>query len=903
MKKIQVTDSLRNIKKQLVSWLSIIVIASFATAAYLGLTYSAYGLKQTGESLYNSTNFRDIQVSSNCLLSESDLSEISELEGITHVEGRLRTFAKLKLDDRTESITVSSLPETIGVPIIKSGRLPSKPDECIIEKTLSDKLSLNIGDTLTLKDSYGEDIPELYLNSFHITGIFLHSDHISTDLNESYCLHILPSAFDLSKLDYCYSYADITFDKSGIASTFDDKYFEVADHYVDIIEELGKQLNASRYEAYTKFMSDSLLDSEKELSDASDELELASRMIPSLKSKTGETMADLGNMLSVIISKDPVTYKTAEEQITDYDEALIEYDHAIKRVDDTKESYNKTLAQGEALWYVFNRNSNPSFVYLKNNIENLRNLNLSFSSLFIVISIMVIFVSLSRMVYEQRSIIGISKALGMHENEIFSKYFIFGFSAALIGIIMGIIFSVFILEWVIALGFGDHFIFGQFPFVIELTPTIATIVIASLVALASIYFSCSSLLKETAKKLLSPKIPKGHMKALEKSFFLKKLPLFSRIIILNIRSDFVRVIVTVLSVAGCCALTVIGFSIRSSIGGALDRQISDYTGYDAKISINTSVSDDVAKNISALLVDYNVKFLLFLDKQGSVQMDDTIEYMEFLISDDLAALSYYHPLLDWHTGKNILSEDNTQKNMKPEDGIIITTKLAEIYNLSPGDDIYILDGMGYKHSAIISGIIQNYIGRYVVCTKKYYEKIVDTHYNDNTFFITMNDKSKEESLIQSLSDISGFEVYEPATEQVASLQSVVIVLNLIVGLLIIISAVMALFVILGLANMYIVSKKTELTVMRINGYTVKETIIYAIREVIFTTATGIILGIYLGCNITFYVLHTMEQVHIMFVKEPSMPSCFISVLITVLFTGAIYAIAMSKVKNLSLKDI
>ncbi|WP_170832743.1 ABC transporter permease [Butyrivibrio sp. INlla16] len=887
MKKTQLLDTFRNIKKQLVSWLSIIVISSFALAAYLGLTYSAYGLEKAGQNLYDSTNFRDIQITSNCLISESDLEQIKKVPGITGVEGLLRTSGRISGNNITKPVYITSVPKHIGLPILQEGHLPESDSECIIEQYLADKLGIKIGDSLSIKDAYDEDIPELNLNSFKVTGIFLHAEHASFDLEETYCILVDNSAFDSSKFDNCYCLADVTFDNPEHFRTFSRDYFNLSDTYIDSLETLGKSLSSERYDKYTKFMDEQLSDSEKDLSDAEAQLSLAAKTVPSLKGKTGEIMADMSNMLSVIISTDPSEYKTADEQITAYEDAKKEYDHAVKRVTDTRNGLNKILGMGKSEWYVFNRNANPCFVFLKNNTENLRALNLSFSLLFVAIAIMVIFASLSRMVYEQRSIIGISKALGLHQFEIFSKYLIFGFSGAVLGIILGIALSLFIIEWIVALGYGDHFIFGPFPFAIDIIPTVVSVLVAVIVAILSINASCSSLLKETAKKLLSPRIPKGHAKALEKSPFLKRLNLYNRMILLNMRSDIVRVIVTIISVAGCCSLVVIGFSLRASIMGAIKYQISDYTHYDAKISYSNEISPSASGDIKDILKGHNISYISFLNKHGSVQVDDTLEYMEFLICDDLKSFSNFRPLT----------------SLGEKEGLIITNRLAEIYDLGEGDSIYVIDDMGYKHSAKVSAVAKNYIGRYVICTKTYYEQIMEDTFENNTFFIKLNSSVDEVSLQDDLLNIQGYEAYTPASEQVEMFNNLLIVLNLVIGLLIILSGVMALFVLLNLADMYLLSKKNELTIMRINGFTVKETVLYAVREVFFTTTTGIILGVIIGCIIVYSIIRTMEQVHLMFVRSPSIPSCILGTLITAGFSIGIYYLSMKKVKDLSLKDI
>lgn len=894
MNKTQRKDALKNIKKQLVSWLSIIVISSFAVAAYLGLTYSARALENAGKEFYTSTNFRDIQITSNCLLSDEDLSAIKALEGVTDAEGIYRVNGKITSNYTTTNIQISSLSEQIGTPVLKSGRLPQTESECIIETNLAAKHHLNIGAVISPLDTYDEEIPELHIDEYKITGTFVHAEHSSFDLDETYCMLVTADAFDHERLDNCYSLVELTFSQPNYRSFFSKEYDVLSDSYVTKLEGLGKLRSQSRYEDHLQFLADQIADTEDELKDAKSQLDFASRTVTSLKGKTGDIMADLSNMLSVVITEDPSEYKTADEQVSDYEETLISYNNAVKKVEEARKRYNKLTSRGECVWYVFNRNASIDYVNLRTNSENLGNLNSTFSLLFVFIAVMVIFASLSRMVYEQRNLVGISKALGMHFKEVLSKYLIFGLSAAVLGIVAGIILSLYVIEFIIAVGYEDHFVFGRFPFFLDSFSTIMAIIIAFVTAVIAVYISCAGLLKQTAKELLSPAVPHGQNSSLKNSSLLKKLSLYNRLILLNIRSDLVRVCVTILSVAGCCALIVIGFSLRYSIAGCLSRQMSDFTHYDGIININPALVEDASDNMASILNKNKIENLLFLHKHGSVQIDDTIEYAEFIISDDLEGVSNFHPLIDFKNKSQLTSYET--------DGIIITNRLAELYKLNKGDNIYLVDDMGYKHEVTIEGIIKNYLGRYIFLTKNYYESVMNDTYKDNAFFVRGTTFSLAHGLPQILEDTEGFESYSSSDESYNLFDGLLIVLNMIVFLMIALSGVMSMFVLLNLANMYLMSKRTELLVMRINGFTVKETVRYAIREVIFTTILGIIVGMLFGVLINYTILRKMEQVHLMFVREPNIPSCIFGAVITAAFTFGIYGFAMRNIKTLSLKD-
>ena len=56
MKKTQIKDATRNIKKNLLSWISVVFIAAMAASSYLGICYSAASMRNAGDSFYQRTS-------------------------------------------------------------------------------------------------------------------------------------------------------------------------------------------------------------------------------------------------------------------------------------------------------------------------------------------------------------------------------------------------------------------------------------------------------------------------------------------------------------------------------------------------------------------------------------------------------------------------------------------------------------------------------------------------------------------------------------------------------------------------------------------------------------------------------------------------------------------------------
>ena len=87
MKATQVLDARRNVKKQIVSYISIMVIAMVAVSAYLGIAYPAAALRKGASDYYARFRFWDLEVVSTMLMDEEDLETLRAIPGVKAVEG------------------------------------------------------------------------------------------------------------------------------------------------------------------------------------------------------------------------------------------------------------------------------------------------------------------------------------------------------------------------------------------------------------------------------------------------------------------------------------------------------------------------------------------------------------------------------------------------------------------------------------------------------------------------------------------------------------------------------------------------------------------------------------------------------------------------------------------------
>ena len=148
---MQIKDALSNIKAQVITYISIIIIAAVAAMAYLGMAYGGKALTLYGTDAYNETSFRDIELTATMLTGSKDIYTVQTVEGVEDAEGLYLTGAVLNKGDKKTDVEVKSLTLKMNLPVLKEGRLPSGEGECIVEKFLAEEMGYSIGDSISFQ--------------------------------------------------------------------------------------------------------------------------------------------------------------------------------------------------------------------------------------------------------------------------------------------------------------------------------------------------------------------------------------------------------------------------------------------------------------------------------------------------------------------------------------------------------------------------------------------------------------------------------------------------------------------------------------------------------------------------------------------------------------------------------
>ena len=244
-----------------------------------------------------------------------------------------------------------------------------------------------------------------------------------------------------------------------------------------------------------------------------------------------------------------------------------------------------------------------------------------------------------------------------------------------------------------------------------------------------------------------------------------------------------------------------------------------------------------------------------------------------------------------------LEDANTKEAVKiPDDGVLISKKCADNVEREAGSVIELMDADGNPRECKVSGVIEHYLPYHQIITSvDYYEDLMGEETDKCVFLL----KGNIDGLYDKVKNEDGFLSLKDNSEYMIPFESI----NLVIIICFCFSAILAVLVLLNQMNMYINRKSKELAVMRINGYTLKETKTFVSKDNIVLIALGLIVGCGIGTPLAQFEVIIMETGTRRYITTPNILACFLSAIICITFAFIINKIALRKINHLSLTNV
>lgn len=879
MKSIMKKTTLREIRQSLGRYLAIFAIVAMGVGFFAGLKITRQVMITSANAYLEEKQLYDYRLLSTLGFEDEDVQTLSSKEDVRFVEGAVAAdILYFNQQGNEDVIKAHSLLQNINGLEVVAGRLPQQATECVVDANLYDKSALGTKIVLS-ENNVEEDLDYFAYREYTIVGIAQSSAYIqfergTTALGNgqvSGFMYLLPQGFCAE------FYTEIYVKFNQDYPIYSKDYNDYIDDKEPLWKDYCKAQGERRYQAI--------------VADAEAELANVKQTLAEEKANAKQTLADAKKKLT-----------DAEAELADgwakYNDSYAEFEEKIAEAEQEIADAEADIANiGKPETYVLNRDTNIGYACFQNDSSIVEGLANVFPVFFFLVAALVCMTTMNRMVEEQRTQIGVLKALGYGEAAIMGKYLFYSGSAALAGCIAGYFLGIHLFPFVIWTAYGMMYQMGSIVYIFDGSTALLCLACALLCSMGTTWISCRHELKEVAADLMRPKAPRAGKRVFLEwlPFIWKRLKFLHKVSVRNIVRYKRRFFMMVIGISGCTALLVTGFGIRDSVVDIADQQFQEIQTYQFGITLKNGIkdaNDPSLTEFTEILDTYGGSFLPVLETTMDLQTPENLKSIHLIIVENPAQIGEY---IDLHT------PDKTAISYPKAGEAVICEKLAKRYRIQIGDTIHLFEENGTEVQAVVSGICENYIYNYIYLNAETYQTALGTFLYKNVYANITKDADIHAigAAIMKANNITAVSINADMLVRFSSMMSS---MNYIVFVVIACAAALAFIVLYNLNNINITERIREIATIKVLGFYRNETAAYVFRENTALTAIGCAVGLLLGKLLHIYVMHKVDIDLMSFDVHVKAVSYLLSILLTFAFTWIVNRIMTGKLENINMAE-
>ncbi len=493
--------------------------------------------------------------------------------------------------------------------------------------------------------------------------------------------------------------------------------------------------------------------------------------------------------------------------------------------------------------YTLDRDSNPGYRTFDSDGRIIDGLADAFPIFFALVAALVCVTTMTRMVGEERTLIGTMKALGYGSGAVMSKYLLYAGSAALLGCAAGFFLGTWAIPHIVWVAYGIIYDYARLDF--YFSPLMCALCLAAAVpgTLLVTWLACGRELREKPAELIRPRAPKAGRRILLEYLtpLWRRLPFLSKLSLRNAFRHPLRVLMMLLGIGGCTALLVTGFGARDSVARICDYQYEEIFLYDLAVSLDPEdFADD--ETAAALWRKEAQDWAMTWQEPVTLRCGEGREKSTRLIAAEKEAL----------TGIIRLWNEEGDVPFPAPGEAVVTEKIAQTLDLQPGDELELSLDDGSVYALRLSGVCKNYLGHYV---------FADTASlgapRHNTALLRAGAGVDAARLGARLRGEEGVTYVSSTAQERQSMEQSMASMNLLVLLLIFCSGALAFITLYNLTNINILERVREVATVKVLGFYPGETASYVLRENRLLAVLGAAIGLALGKLLHYVVIQAI----------------------------------------------
>lgn len=953
--------TVREIRQSRGRYLAILAIIALGVGFFAGLRLTTTAMLVTGNTYLSEHHLFDFRLISTLGFEQEDVEMLAEEDGIEAACGSVNQDM-IYVDEKGGEGVLSAYSITDGINTLRvvEGRMPQKPDECVIDASME---QLQVGDKMQISDNNPEDTGEMFAYSFYtVVGrvnspIYLNFERGTTSLLSGKTdgfVYMMQDGFD------CDYYTEIYLLLDHDLAIYSDAYEKFIDGQKDRMEKLCEKQGNARYdriiadarkeldEAKAELADkeseagEELAKAAKELDDAEDEIEDAKAeldrnekklksskkqlqdgllQVQSAKQQMEEALLSYGPQWETLIDREKelsanlstvnqglsrirekrqevaVHEQELADKRTEYEESGAEFDEEIAKAHEKLKDAEKELNDiKKPDCFTLTRETNVGYVCFENDVDIVVGVSLVFPVFFFLVAALVCMTTMNRMIEEQRTQIGVLKALGYGKAAIMGKYLFYSGSAALIGGVGGFFAGSYVFPIVIWEAYKLMYDFSDtIEFVFDLPLFVVSLIVALSCSVGATYVSCYYELSGVAAGLIRPKAPKnGKRIFLERVGWLwNRLSFLHKVSIRNVVRYKKRFFMMILGISGCSALLVTGFGIKDSMKFVMAKQYDEIQLYDLTVTFGEDMTESDFADFESQTGDFISSYLMVSEESVDIEANGKSRSVTLIVPKDEERLADFISL---HTEKR-------EPIVFPGYGeIVLTKKTADKLGVKAGDVVSLFDTDRRHMELTLSAVADNYVYNYAYIGAVSYEQGLGKELSCTNGLVSLRNPDTYDESNAAISDLS-YVLSSGANKTFqARFDNMLKSLDAIVVLVIFSAGALAFIVLYNLTNINITERIREIATIKVLGFYPGETASYVFRENIVLTVIGGLLGLILGIFLHRYVMYNIDLDVVVFDKYVAPRSFLYSIGLTLVFAMLVNGLMYFKLQKINMAE-
>lgn len=542
--------------------------------------------------------------------------------------------------------------------------------------------------------------------------------------------------------------------------------------------------------------------------------------------------------------------------------------------------------------HILDRNSNIGYTSLDSSSDIVSGVSRVFPVFFLLVASLVCITTMTRMIDEERTQIGVLKAMGYSNGAIISKYLLYAGSGAVLGCGLGVLLGSAIFPKIL---------WQAYCIMLYITPDVvltfdwwlcgSVVAVYTAVMLLVTWYCCRRTLREEPAELIRPKAPEAG-----KKIFLEKLPIWQKLSFLNkvtVRNIFryrQRLAMMMIGIGGCTALLMTGFGLRDSIVNVVDYQFEEVTVYDMTVYFTEGQTDAQQESFLSEVKPHAENVLFY--HQSSIELEfDNYAREIYMISADDAVKEF----INFYAGDDVLALPGQRE-------VLLSVGVAEAMGIDVGDQLLLRNADMQMLDLTVSGIYENHVYNYAIVAPETIEAQWGALPEEQMAFVQVAEGVSPHEVsahISGLNDVMNVSVSEDLAEMVGGMMDA---LDLVIIVIVVCAGLLAVIVLYNLTNININERIREIATIKVLGFNASETAAYIFKENLSLSVIGALLGLLLGKLLLIFVMSQIK-INMVWFKAIALPMTYVwAIVLTILAAVVVDFVFYFKLEKINMAE-